>query len=109
MRLESEKSGEIEVFSEAQLREALADDRIGRGFVILMHTPQVYIQAGEESGDEYQLEYRDGDAEHHFEADGNYTRDDIRRVFCWYLNNDARWRTEIQWTKREYKPWWKIW
>src|SRR2546426_3036985 len=113
MKLETAKSLGFAQVSEQQLREAFADDK-GRGeFVILSQKPEVYIQAGGDDDGPYVLEYRDGDADHHFSAGDSFRKEDVLRAFLWYLAGDARWRSEFSWQKLEQKleqkPWWRFW
>ena len=113
MKLETAKSLGFAQVSEQQLREVFADDK-GRGeFVILSQKPEVYIQAGGDDDGPYVLEYRDGDADHHFSAGDNFRKEDVLRAFLWYLTGDTRWRSEFSWQKLEQKleqkPWWRFW
>ena len=109
MKLETAESLQFGQVTEEQLREAFRDDE-GRGeFIILSQSPRTFIQAGGEGDGPYSLEYRDGDDEHHFQAEGDYRKDDVLRAFLWYLAGDSRWRTEFRWQKLARKPWWKIW
>jgi hypothetical protein len=59
------------------------------------------------------LEYRDGDADHHFSAGDTHGKEDVLRAFLWYLAGDERWRTEFPWRtlerSAESKPWWRFW
>src|SRR4030095_6811795 len=66
MKLETADSYVFDQVTEEQLRDTFDDDK-GRGeFVILSEKPEVYIQASGEGDGPYALEYRDGDADHHF-------------------------------------------
>jgi hypothetical protein len=109
MKLETAESLGFAQVTEEQLREAFRDDA-GRGeFIILSQTPQAFMQAGGEGDGPYSLEYRDGDAEHHFRAGNTFRKEGVQRAFLWYLGGDARWRTEFSWQKMERKPWWRFW
>jgi hypothetical protein len=95
--------------TETQLREAFIDDT-GRGdYLILSRGPQTYVQASGEGEGPYTLEYRDGDAAHHFEGGSAHCQEVIERVFLWYLAGDSRWQSEIDWQKLEPKSRWKLW
>ncbi len=109
MQLETEVSGTREVCDEAQLREALGGDVLGKGFIILSQAPQNYIQAGDDGNGSYAMEYRDGDDAHHFQARNQYTKEQVLQAFCWYLAGDPRWRSEYSWQKLESRRWWKFW
>jgi hypothetical protein len=112
MKLETAKSQGFSQVSEQQLRDAFADDK-GRGeFVILSQEPEVFIQAGGVDDGPYVLEYRDGDAEHHFSAGNTLRKEDVLRAFLWYLAGDSRWRSEFSWQtleRKPRKPWWRFW
>jgi len=111
MKLETAKSLGFAQVSEQQLRDAFADDK-GRGeFAILSQQPEVYIQASGEDNGPYVLEYREGDADHHFSAGDTFRKEDVLRAFLWYLAGDARWRSEFSWhtlERKSRKPWWKF-
>ena len=116
MHLETAQDIEHANVTESQLREAFRDD-MGRGEYIILDRgerkrgrgTEHYIQAAGEMDDLYVLQYREGDDEHHFSADGEYTKAQVEQVFVWYLQNDGRWRTDFPWKKEEIKPWWKFW
>ena len=114
MELECAQSIGYKKVTEAQLRDAFRDDK-GRGEYIILFRDETgrkcqhYIQASGEDDDPCDLEYRDGGKDHHFRADGEYTKAQVEQAFVWYLNNDNRWRTEFPWQKQEIKPWWKFW
>ncbi len=94
--------------SEAELVAAFQDNA-GRGeFVILSQGDQVYIQAGGEGEGPYDLEYRDGDAEHHFRSNQNVSKSEVPAAFRKYLRRDPSWKADFQWEKLETKPWWKV-
>jgi len=99
--------------TEEQLREAF---RKGHGEYIILFRENKrggnhFIQAGGEAKFDgpYDLEYREGDNEHHFRATGEYTKAQVEQAFVWYLNGDDRWRTDYPWEKIQFKPWWKFW
>ena len=109
MKLETAQSLRFAQVTEEQLREAFRDDARRGEFIILSQQPQTYIQAGGEADGPYRLEYRDGDADHHFQAAADYRKEDVQRAFLWYLAGDTRWQTEFPWRKQEQKPWWRFW
>ena len=101
MKLETAESIGFDQVSEQQLLDAFADDN-GRGeFVNLSEKPEVYIQASGEDDGPYALEFRDGDADHHFSAGDTFRKADVLRAFLWYLTGDTRWRSEYSWQKLE--------
>jgi hypothetical protein len=109
MKLECAGSiGSADVSSE-DIIQAFADDK-GRGeFIILAQSDQVYIQAYGEGDDPFLVEYRDGDANHHFHSVDNQAKVMVQSLFLKYLDQDASWKTDIEWEQEEQKPWWKFW
>jgi hypothetical protein len=92
-----------------EIRHAFRDDK-GRGeFIVLDDGDQFFIQAAGDWGEPFVLEFRDGDKDHHFRAEGKWPKDDVERVFLWYFEGDPRWKTEFPWRPIERKPWWKFW
>jgi len=109
MKLETAGSIAYGQVTEEDLREAFRDDARRGEYIILSQQPEIYMQAAGEANGPYQLEYRDGNREQHYHAEGEYRKDDVERAFLWYLAGDSRWRTDIRWKKLEFKPWWKFW
>ena len=109
MRLETAGEFNIDNVTEAQLRQAFDDDA-GRGeFIILSQDDQAYMQASGEGDGPYELEYREGDAEHHFQAGDEFRKEQILQAFVWYLTGDPRWHTQFLWEKLDASPRWKLW
>lgn len=81
MRLETEKSRRFGKVTEELLRKVFADDELCGGFAILSKDLQVYIQTSGNEDGTFCLEYRDGDAEHHFQAGENCRKEDVLRAF----------------------------
>jgi len=95
--------------SETELVQAFQDDA-GRGeFIILSQSEQVYLQAGGEEEGPYDLEYRDGDGEHHFRCKTNVSKSEVQAAFVKYLRSDPSWKTDFEWERLEPRPWWKVW
>ncbi len=95
--------------TEADIRNAFADDS-GRGeYIILRDTNQMFIQAAGEYDDPYTLEYRDGGADRHFQCTRDLSKAEVEAAFLKYLRRDASWKSELPWKKLESKPWWKFW
>jgi hypothetical protein len=109
MKLECGGSvGRADVSGEDIIR-AFADDA-GRGeFIILSQSDQVYIQAYGEGDDPFLVEYREGDAQHHFHSVEDHPKDVVQSLFLKYLDQDDSWKTDIEWEQEEQKPWWKFW
>jgi hypothetical protein len=116
MKLETESKNGSRAFggfdpaTDPHLREVLGDSYDFGAYVRLEQGKEIYMQAGGEGDGPYKLEYREGDAEHHFQAAGELRRADLLRAFSSYLAGDNRWRTEFTWQKLEMKkPKWKFW
>jgi len=108
MKLETAESSSVDHATEQHLRDAFKEDANRGEFIILSQKPEVYIQAGGED-EPFTLEYRDGDAEHHYRAENASRKEDVERAFVWYLAGDSRWRTDFVWKKLKAKPWWRFW
>lgn len=90
------------------------DNDSGRGdFIILSHGEQVYLQASGEKDGPYQMEYREGDEDHHFTCTEKLTKEQVKISFLKYLEGDSSWKVDHMWEKSELfskkKPWWKFW
>ena len=111
MKLTTEKGLSFKNVTEEQLKIAFDDSSFGF-FIILAQEPQRFIQAAVTTrhNSQYMVEYRNGDVQNHFQSTGYFSKEDIRKMFLWYLADDGRWLTEFEWKKVEIKkPWWKIW
>ncbi len=108
MTLETGSSPVVKHPTEQDLRDAFKNDE-GRGeFIILSQRPEVYMQAGGEV-QPFSLEYRDGDAERHYRAEGVFKKEDVERAFVWYLTGDSRWKSEFRRRKVDLNSWWRYW
>ena len=109
MRLETAERIVSSKVTEEELASAFQDD-LGRGeFIILSQSDQVYIQASGESDGPYMMEYREGDADHHFQCIRDVSKENVQSVFMKYLKGDDSWETDVEWKRLESKSWWKFW
>ena len=109
MKLETAERISSYNVTEEELINAFNDDE-GRGeFIILSEREQVYIQASGEGDDPYIIEYREGDADHHFQCVEEISKEQVKSMFLKYLNGDDSWKSDCRWDKLENKPWWKFW
>lgn len=109
MRLECAASIESSDATEADIRNAMADDR-GRGeFIILSETDQSYIQASGIGDGPYDLEYREGGADRHFRCTRNVTKTEVTDALLKYLGDDDTWKSWFPWMPLRKRPWWKLW
>ena len=70
----------------------------GDSFAILARDAQVYIQTSGDPKNGFVLEYRDGsEAEHYTCVNSELTADEVINAMQRYLNNDSRWKTDIEW------------
>lgn len=72
-------------------------------YVSLDRSEQYYVLAmpSEFVGEFWDLEFRDGSAELHYEAADGRPIDEVVDVFLSYLNGDNRWRTRVEWKRVE--------
>lgn len=109
MKLETAQQISSKNVTEAELIEAFRDDK-GRGeYIILSQEDQIYIQAAGELDDPYTLEYREGNADNHFQVDRDVSKEEVLSAFLKYLRGDETWKTDFTWNQLENKPWWKLW
>lgn len=80
----------------------LGDDR--DSFAILAREPQVYMQTAGDVDDGFMLEYRDGSESEHYVCSNPYlSHDDVIQAMQRYLENDSRWRTDIDWEPQSFE------
>jgi len=109
MKLECAQDISSDYATEADIRNAFADDS-GRGeYIILSGADQVYMQAAGKGDEPYTLEYREGSADRHFVCTRDLNKAEVEAAFLKYLRRDASWKTDFPWKKLENKPWWKFW
>jgi len=94
---------------EVNVRNAFADHRSRGDFLILSEADQVYIQINGEADGPFTLEYREGDAAHHYTCEREVSRAEAEAAFLKYLKHDPSWKTAFVWKKPQSKPWWKFW
>ncbi|MDY0165882.1 MAG: hypothetical protein RBS80_05015 [Thermoguttaceae bacterium] len=91
--------------TEADIRNAFADDG-GRGeFIILAAADQVFLQASGEEDGPYTLEYREGSADRHFQCTRDLAKAEVEGAFLKYLNRDASWKTDFPWQPLRTNRW----
>lgn len=83
--------------TEADIRNAFADDR-GRGeFIILSESDEVFLQASGEDDGPYVLEYREGSSDRHFRCTRGLTKAEVEDAFLKYLHRDPGWKNDFPW------------
>ncbi|MEV0649380.1 hypothetical protein AB0I28_29400 [Phytomonospora sp. NPDC050363] len=90
--------GPTPVRVEQVLRGMLA---AGESYVSLDAGEQDYVMAlpSEFQGDFYDLEFREGSADRHYEAGDSRPVDEVVEVFLSYLRGDNVWRTRVEWKR----------
>ena len=66
-------------------------------FAILAQGEHRYVQVYLHEDGQYQLEYRDGSADAHFEAVGEITLADVQQAFLRYHSSAADWQQQWKW------------
>jgi len=97
MELETQGGMYSGIAKESDIIEAFEDDKKRGEFVILSQSEQVYIQAAGEGFGPYNLEYRDGDEDHHFQCTQELSKSDVQSAFIGYLKGDRSWKTNYEW------------
>lgn len=72
-------------------------------YVSLDRSEQYYVMAmpSEFVGEFWDLEFREGSAERHYQAADGRPIDEVVEVFLSYLNGDNTWRTRVEWKRVE--------
>lgn len=114
MKLETEAGLKKPQVLRAHIIAAFQDDERRGEFLILSRAEEVYIQAAGEGFGPYTLEYRDGDADHHFQCTRDLSKAEVQSAFLDYFDGGQYWQTDLEWKplqfeQRENKPWWKFW
>lgn len=80
----------------------LGDD--GDSFAILAKDSQVYMQTAGDLDDGFMLEYRNGSESEHYVCSNPYlSHDDVIQAMQRYLQNDSRWKTDIDWQPQSFE------
>jgi hypothetical protein len=70
----------------------------GNGFLIIEREGELYAQAARHGADDYQVEYRDGDATKHFAA-YQVTLAEAQAALCGWAFDLPGWRDRLHWTR----------
>ena len=73
----------------------------GNSFLIIEREDQLYAQAARNGANDYQVEYRDGDATRHFAA-YNVTLAEAQAALCGWAFDLPQWRERLHWTRESY-------
>ena len=73
----------------------------GNGFLIIERGDQLYAQAARNGANDYQVEYRDGDATKHFAA-YNVTLAETQAALCGWAFDWPGWRDRLHWTRESF-------
>jgi hypothetical protein len=110
MQLTTEDLDPIGKVTQEVLREILESEVFGK-LAILADSPTSYMQAAcdwqptdecaqfvkQYGSDPWILEYRDGQTDAHFRANGYRTLNGVIEAFSRHLARDATWRSNIDW------------
>lgn len=90
--------------TEADIRRALAglDNQKDASFLVLSASQMTYIQVGGDAKAGFDLEYQEGDAQHHYRAVGNVTADLVARAMVSYLNGTDDWKKAVKWERMTF-------
>jgi hypothetical protein len=89
------------------IRELIDDDEERGDFMILTDSndDQKYIQVryakSDENGDWFDIEFRDGSPDRHYESSHYVSRDMVSSILINYGIEDPSWRRELKWKKME--------
>ena len=111
MKLETAEAIASNNVTKEELINAFKDDANRGEFVILTKGEHFFIQASGEYDGPYIMEYREGDANHHFKCIQDLSKENVQLAFIKYLEGDDSWKTDFEWKLLEIKdkPWWKFW
>ena len=73
----------------------------GNGFLIIEREDQLYAQAARNGANDYQVEYRDGDATRHFAA-YHVTLAEAQAALCGWAFDLPGWRDRLHWARESF-------
>lgn len=73
----------------------------GNGFLIIQREDEFYAQAARNGVNDYQVEYRDGDATKHFVA-YHVTLTEAQAALCGWVFDLPGWRDRLHWTRESF-------
>ena len=85
--------------SEADIRAAVLsmDPEKNDAFLILATGDLTYIQTSGDPKNGFQLEYQEGDIQHHYQARRDYSVEEIIRALVSYLSGGVEWKNTADW------------
>jgi hypothetical protein len=97
MHLETEAGTKFSSPKSSDIRHAIETlDVEVSTYAILTRSPQTYMQTMRlEEG--YELEYQEGDTDHHYQADRLVTADEVIAAMTSYAADDPAWKTMCAW------------
>lgn len=82
---------------------SLDGDANNDSFAILARDTQVYMQTAGDIYSGFLLEHRNGsESEHYVCVNPQLTADEVIRAMQCYLENDSRWKTDIEWQLQSF-------
>lgn len=97
MHLETESGAKVTLPTASDLRHAIETlDVDVNTYAILTRSPQAYLQTMRlEEG--FELEYQQGDTDHHYQADRLLTADEVIAAMTYYAADDPKWESIAAW------------
>ena len=90
----------LELIRQATAQLTLSGE--GNGFLIIERQDEQYAQAARNGADDYQVEYRDGDATRHFAA-YHVTLAQAQAALCGWVFDLPGWRDQLHWTRATFQ------
>lgn len=99
MHLETEAGTKFSLPSASDIRHAIESLDVDEStYAILTRSPQTYMQTMRlEEG--FELEYQEGDTDHHYQADRLLTAEEVIAAMDSYAADDPEWKTMVAWQK----------
>ncbi|WP_442483218.1 hypothetical protein [Aeoliella sp. SH292] len=99
MHLETEAGTKFSSPSAGDIRHAIDTLDVDEStYAILTRSPQTYMQTMRLE-DGFELEYQDGDTDHHYQADRLLTAEEVIAAMDSYAADDPQWKTMFVWQK----------
>ncbi len=85
--------------SAADIRAAVfaLDTRKGDASLVLGPTEMTYIQTGGDQRVGFDLEYQEGDTDHHYRATRDFTAEEITKALVSYAAGEDNWKAMAEW------------
>ncbi|MFI6152887.1 hypothetical protein ACIBCA_09360 [Kitasatospora sp. NPDC051170] len=71
----------------------------GRDFLVLSRAEEDYAQAYQHGPEDWQIEYREGSAERHYQTTEHQSREQTERLLWGWISADPDWQEEVTWRR----------